>query len=39
MGDVYSKEGKQNEAGAAYHRAAEIFRSGGFMPEAEYAEQ
>ncbi|MDR2742415.1 MAG: tetratricopeptide repeat protein [Treponema sp.] len=37
MGDVYSKAGSWGEAEAAYQRAEEIFRSGGFVAEAETA--
>ena len=38
IGDVYSKAGKRAQAASAYRRAAEIFRSGAFPAEAEYAE-
>jgi tetratricopeptide (TPR) repeat protein len=34
-GDVYTKADRQAQAAAAYQRAAEIFRSGGFMTDAE----
>lgn len=39
MGDVYTKAGKRDLAARAYHRAAEIFRSGGFTAEAEGLEE
>jgi tetratricopeptide (TPR) repeat protein len=38
IGDVYVKAGKRDQSAPAYHRAAEIFRAGGFTAEAEYAE-
>jgi tetratricopeptide (TPR) repeat protein len=37
LGDVYSGAGSREEAGAAYQRAAEIFRAGGFAGEADAA--